>query len=277
MTAPARAHSSRMSASHRHPACLLVLGLLTAAWSCSNDEPRRDGPTQNEDPAQSDDDDHGDTPGDGDGDTSDGDQSVPDDGMSGDDGSPTDDDMSTDGDVVDDGPGDDWNGDGDGDGDGTGDGDADGDGTGDYTDVSRCNDGNLDWRSASRTWFESYPKPGSSECEDFSGCKYRGLFAACGGDRKSEEWVAEHNIVAAFPSFRDLELHDLCLRQNGQFIVVTVLDTCGDHDCGGCCTRNQDGADQLIDLEIHTHDRFDVGGGDMEWADLGPTQGPGCD
>jgi hypothetical protein len=269
MTAAVGLHSLRMSAFHRHPACLLVFGLLAAAWSCSNDDPRREGPSQTDEPAQGD----GDGDGDADGSSDGGDQSEPDDGMSGDDGVPTDDDMSLDGDVVDDGPGDDWNGDGDGDGDG----DADGDGTGDYTDVSRCNDANLSWRSASRTWFESYPEPGSRECKEFSGCKYQGLFAACGGDRKSEQWVAEHNIVAAFPSFRDLELHDLCLRQNGQFIVVTVLDTCGDHDCGGCCTRNQGDADQLIDLEIHTHDRFDVGGGDMEWADLGPTQGPGCD
>jgi hypothetical protein len=45
---------------------------------------------------------------------------------------------------------------------------------------------------------------------------------------------------------------------NGQTLDVQVVDTCGDHDCGGCCTRNakQRGGDTLIDLEYHTAKRF---------------------
>jgi hypothetical protein len=147
----------------------------------------------------------------------------------------------------------------------------------DFSDVSRCQDANLAWRSGSHTYYESYPEDGSQECEQFSGCEYRGQFAACGGERKPEEWVAAHNIVSAFPDFRDLELHDLCLRQDGQMIVVTVYDTCGDNDCDGCCSRNKGDADQLIDIEKYTEQRFNTEGGrDIEWADLGPTQGPGC-
>ena len=58
--------------------------------------------------------------------------------------------------------------------------------------------------------------------------------------------------------------------------MATVYDQCGDHDCNGCCTDHKGDADQLIDLEIYTHERFGVEDGDVEWADLGPTQGMGC-
>ena len=113
------------------------------------------------------------------------------------------------------------------------------------------------------------------ECIEYSGCKYMGMFAACDG-KKSESWVAGHNIVAAFPDFKDLRLHDLCIRKGSKTIVATVLDTCGDHDCNGCCTRNQGNADQLIDLESYTNERFGVPDGRVEWADLGPTTTSGC-
>jgi hypothetical protein len=89
--------------------------------------------------------------------------------------------------------------------------------------------------------------------------------------------VAEHNIVAAFPLFDELELHDLCLRRGDETIVVTVLDTCADSDCDGCCTENQGSAEALIDLESYTNERFGVPDGAIEWADLGPTTGGGCD
>ena len=48
-----------------------------------------------------------------------------------------------------------------------------------------------------------------------------------------------HNIVAVFPDFGTLKLHDLCLKSGTKTIVVTVLDTCGDSDCSGCCTENK--------------------------------------
>ena len=102
------------------------------------------------------------------------------------------------------------------------------------------------------------------------------MFAAC-NDKKPESWVEAHNIVAAFPDFDTLELHDLCLKSADKTIVVTVLDTCADSDCDGCCTQNQADNDQLIDLESYTNQRWGVDDGQIQWADLGPTTGDGCD
>jgi hypothetical protein len=138
-----------------------------------------------------------------------------------------------------------------------------------------CEDPNLVWKSANKTNYESYPDPGSEECIEFNGCTWEGQFAACDG-KKPEQWVEAHNIAAAFPDFQALELHDLCLRKGTKTIVVTVLDTCGDSDCDGCCTQNRGSADQLIDLEHYTNERWGVPDGRIEWADLGPTRGTGC-
>jgi hypothetical protein len=71
-------------------------------------------------------------------------------------------------------------------------------------------------------------------------------------------------------------VHDLCLRSGTKSIVVTVLDTCGDSDCNGCCTRNRGNADALIDIESFTNARWGVSDGRIQWADLGPTRGGGC-
>jgi hypothetical protein len=142
--------------------------------------------------------------------------------------------------------------------------------------VDPCADAGLVWRSANKTNYTSYPDPGSEECIEFNGCMWEGQFAAC-DEKKSEAWVEAHNIVAAFPDFGDLELHDLCLRKGDKTLVVTVLDTCADTDCDGCCTENQGSAEQLIDLESYTNERFGVPDGAIEWADLGPTTGDGCD
>ena len=139
-----------------------------------------------------------------------------------------------------------------------------------------CDDPGLVWRTANKTNYTSYPDPNSEECIEYNGCMWAGQFAAC-DEKKPENWVAAHDIVAAFPDFDDLELHDLCLRKGTKTLVVTVLDTCGDGDCDGCCTRNQGSADQLIDIESYTNERWGVPDGPIEWADLGPTRGSGCD
>ena len=140
---------------------------------------------------------------------------------------------------------------------------------------SPCDDPGLVWRSANKTNYESYPDPGSPECIEFNGCTWEGQFAAC-DDKRPEAWVMSHDIVAAFPDFGSLELHDLCLRKGSRTIVVTVLDTCGDSDCDGCCTQNLGNAEQLIDVEKYTNERWGVPDGRIEWADLGPTRGEGC-
>jgi len=91
------------------------------------------------------------------------------------------------------------------------------------------------------------------------------------------DWVKSHNIVAAFPDLKTLELHDLCLKSGKKTIVVTVYDTCGDSDCDNCCTKNRGNKDELIDIESFTDARWGVPDGAIEWADLGPTTGSGCD
>lgn len=139
-----------------------------------------------------------------------------------------------------------------------------------------CADPNLAWKTARKTWYESYPDPNSDECIEYNGCYWEGQFAAC-NEKKPESWVADHNIASAFPDFADLRLHDLCLRKGSDTIIVTVLDMCGDSDCDGCCTTNLGSADQLIDLERYTHERWGVPDGLIEWADLGPTSGAGCE
>ena len=139
-----------------------------------------------------------------------------------------------------------------------------------------CDNPDLIWRTANKTWYTSYPDPGSDECIDYNGCEWAGWFAGC-TDQKTEDWVAAHNIVAAFPDFAALRLHDLCLRKGASTIIVTVLDTCADSDCDGCCTENLGDADQLIDIESYTNARWGVSDGRIEWADLGLTKGSGCD
>lgn len=141
--------------------------------------------------------------------------------------------------------------------------------------IADCSDPSLTWKSANKTWYESYPDPGSEECIKYNGCTWAGQFSACDG-KKPEAWVQAHNIVSAFPDFDTLQLHDLCLKSGDKTLVVTVLDTCGDDDCGGCCTQNQGDADQLIDIESYTNERWGVDDGRIQWADLGPTRGDGC-
>lgn len=142
--------------------------------------------------------------------------------------------------------------------------------------VSGCERPGLLWKTANKTNYTSYPEPGSDECVKFSGCMYEGLFAAC-AQKRSLEWVKSHNIVAAFPDLKTLELHDLCLKSGKKTIIVTVYDTCGDSDCDGCCTQNKGDKDELIDIESFTDARWGVPDGPIEWADLGPTTGSGCD
>ena len=137
-----------------------------------------------------------------------------------------------------------------------------------------CDKAGLTWKSANKTNYTSYPEPGSEECVKFSGCLYEGLFAAC-DQKQTLDWVKANNIVAAFP-LQGLELHDLCVKSGNKTMVVTVYDTCGDSDCDGCCTENKGNKDELIDMESFTNERWGLDDGAIQWADLGPTAGPGC-
>jgi hypothetical protein len=141
--------------------------------------------------------------------------------------------------------------------------------------VAGCDDPNLNWKSARKTTFTSYPDPNSAECIKYNGCMYEGEFSAC-NKTASKAWVQAHKIVSVFPDFDTLKLHDLCLKAGSNTIVVTVLDECADSDCSGCCTKNLSSYDELIDIEYYTDQQFGVDDGPIQWADLGPTQGDGC-
>ncbi len=149
-------------------------------------------------------------------------------------------------------------------------------GTAGAASTDRCNAAGLTWKTAQKTWYTSYPDPGSEECIKYNGCTWAGQFSACDG-KLPEAWVASHNIVAAFPDYDTLALHDLCLKSGNKTLIVTVLDTCGDDDCDGCCTENKGSADELIDLESATNERWGLDDGKIQWADLGPTTGGGCE
>jgi hypothetical protein len=139
-----------------------------------------------------------------------------------------------------------------------------------------CAAPNLVWHKASKTSYESYPAPGSEECVKYSGCLYEGKFAACKAKRPLS-WVQSHNIVAVFPNFDQMKLHDVCLRSGTSTLVATAYDTCGDADCSGCCSKNAAPSGNLVDVESFTDARWGVKDGQIEWADLGPTAGAGCD
>lgn len=150
-----------------------------------------------------------------------------------------------------------------------------GSGSGGSSGGDPCSAAGLAWKSGKKTNYTSYPDPGSEECIYYNGCQWAGQFAGCSG-QKSEAWVASHNIAALFPGFEEYELHDICIRSGDKTMVVTVYDTCGDSDCSGCCTRNKGSADALIDLESYTNERWGLPDGSIQWADLGPTAGAGC-
>jgi hypothetical protein len=133
----------------------------------------------------------------------------------------------------------------------------------------------LTFQWANATNYTSYPDPGSDECVIYNGCEWAGYFAAVDG-QQTEAWVEAHNIVAFFSAgddnagFETYQQKRLRLRKGGEEIDVYVYDTCGDSDCGGCCTDNatQNGYSTLIDLESFTYARFGQGDGPIEWACL---------
>lgn len=121
------------------------------------------------------------------------------------------------------------------------------------------------WHKAALTHYTSYPDPGSEECLGYSGCTWAGQFYGF-AEKKSQEWVASHNIVAVHSKDWDwLGMRMLRLRQGTQAIDVQVIDICADADCEGCCTANLGGDGFLIDIEAATMARFGSGEGVVEF------------
>lgn len=130
--------------------------------------------------------------------------------------------------------------------------------------------GDLVWKKANLTQYESYPDPGSEECVKYNGCKWAGWFAFL-EHKQPENWVVANNIAAVhFKDADEYKLKTLRLRQGAKQIDVKVYDMCADTDCDGCCTANatENGLNFLIDIEKYTVQRFGSGSGIVEWSCL---------
>ena len=126
---------------------------------------------------------------------------------------------------------------------------------------SNCPDG---YNPASMTWYQSYapccpgnpnydPAAPTEECDNYSACDYPGVFAYT--SPKSLEWVQANSIAAFFSANGDNDLYaarEVRLSALGKNVTVKVVDTCGDNDCGGCCTANAQPSGYLVDLEYWT-------------------------
>ncbi|MBN2342099.1 MAG: hypothetical protein JXX29_19310 [Deltaproteobacteria bacterium] len=128
---------------------------------------------------------------------------------------------------------------------------------------------NLEWQYANLTWYESYPEEGSAECIEYNGCEWAGWFAGL-DEQMTPEWVESHNIAAVHSDhFSTYNGKTLRVRFGDEHqIDVVVYDMCADSDCDGCCTDNMYATGFLIDMEIHTAERFGVMGGIVEFACL---------
>ena len=122
---------------------------------------------------------------------------------------------------------------------------------------------------ASFTYYDSYPKccpnnpnydPKASkeECDDYSGCKYSGDFAAIG--HKSFDYVKSHDLVAFYDNSNASGSHFLT-NYGGKTITLTkgsvsftavIADTCGNGDCNNCCAKNSQPSGYLLDMEYYT-------------------------
>jgi hypothetical protein len=138
----------------------------------------------------------------------------------------------------------------------------------------RCAAAGLEWKTARKTTYTSYPDPESEECVVYNGCTWAGWFAGC-DNKQTEEWVASQSLAALFlnqaEGAGEYMHHELCIRSGDKTMIVTVYDTCSDTDCDGCCTENKADKDALLDLESATNTAWGLPDGAIEWADLGTT------
>jgi len=125
------------------------------------------------------------------------------------------------------------------------------------------------WTPASWTWYKSYaaccpenpnydPNADNSECELYNACQWSGYFAYVDG-KKPYSWVANTDIIAFFSSYGDNAAYGnkrLRMKINTTVVEAEVLDTCGDSDCNGCCTRNSQPSGYLLDMEENTVVRY---------------------
>lgn len=134
------------------------------------------------------------------------------------------------------------------------------------------------WQSANATYYTSYPaccknapnydpKASKTECTQYSGCDYMGQFAGVNG-KLSYSQVRSKNIVAFYSDAnqksggmswwnKNVKGRKLYVRnpKTGKTLLVEALDTCGNSDCNGCCSKSSRGG-TLIDFEENTAKRF---------------------
>lgn len=139
--------------------------------------------------------------------------------------------------------------------------------------VAPVSSGGGSWKKATATWYSSYPEcchdksADQSECEDFSGCKYEGLFAGAKG-KQPKDWVEKNNIVAFYEAPNDRNRKEWNKKwsnkkirvrntKTGKVLEAVILDTCDDGDCNGCCSKNaKKNGGYLVDFERNTAKRF---------------------
>lgn len=121
------------------------------------------------------------------------------------------------------------------------------------------------WNEARWTTYTSYadccensptynPSADTSECSGFNACEWLGKFAYLG--KKSFNWVKSNNIISFYSyaegsgdSYANKKMR---VKSGGKTLEVTVADTCGDSDCGGCCSTNAAETGYLVDMEYWT-------------------------
>ena len=93
----------------------------------------------------------------------------------------------------------------------------------------------------------------TEECTDYSGCKWKGQFAAPPYELTLPQ-VQARSIVSYF---NRKKAHKFSQFANKRIRVVRadfghfdaeILDTCADKDCSGCCSRNAGRTGNLIDV-----------------------------
>ena len=121
-------------------------------------------------------------------------------------------------------------------------------------------------QKATLTTYESYPTT-HKECNEFSGCEWKGWFAAY-NKKKSLDWVVARNIAAVHSDdFKEYKNRWIRIKYRNKYIDCKVIDMCkdSDTDSGKECSTNRDyrGSGFLIDLESFTAKRLGFKGMDV--------------
>lgn len=135
--------------------------------------------------------------------------------------------------------------------------------------------------TAANTYYSSYPfccpdspnydpKAPTEECDDYSGCKYMGDFAAYSTEfnpdgHVSYDFVVSNNLVAFYDDsdsrgrnwsdrYANKTIQITKKWNNNVYVFnATIVDTCGNGDCNNCCHQNSDRkTGYLIDMEYYT-------------------------